>query len=168
MVSTRSRGSTKTDLMAEPIIDSDFLLEKKEGKGGWTYITIPPIENLPKKRNGTVSIRGSIDDYEIKCHMWAMKNGNFIPVKAEIRKQIKKEEGDAVRVTIYLDEPEMVIPDDLLTCLKEEPALYKRFSAFPGQKKKEITDWIFSAKTEDMKIQRIGQTIERLENGELR
>lgn len=149
-----------------PIIDTHLVLEKKEVKGGWTFITIPPIANLPKKRNGTVCIRGFIDDYELKgCHMWSMKIGNFIAVKAEIRKQIKKEAGDTVRVVLFLDEPKSVIPDDLLTCLKEEPTLYKRFTAFSEAKKKEITDWIFSAKTEDTKLQRIGLTIDKLEKG---
>jgi len=152
--------------MAEPIIDSDFLLQKMKGKGAWTFVTMPALENLPKKSYGTVRVFGFIDDYELKnVHMWAMKKGNFIAVKAEIRKKIKKEEGDTVRVVLYLDEPQMVIPEDLIICLKEDPVLYERFLAFPENKKREITDWVFSAKTEDMKVVRIGQTLDKLEKG---
>ena len=149
-----------------PIFDGHIQLEKKDGKGAWTFLTIPPIDNLPRKRNGTVCIRGFIDDYElVNYHMWAMKKGNFVAVKTEIRKAIKKEAGDTVRVVLYLDEPQTIIPDDLLTCLKEEPALFKKFAAFADTRKKEITDWVFSAKTEDMKIERIGKVMEQLENG---
>lgn len=151
--------------MEQPIFNNNLILQKGEKKGAWTFLTVPPIENLPKKRNGTVKIRGFIDDFELKdCHMWAMKKGNFIAVKAEIRKQIKKEEGDSVKVILFLDEPETVLEDALIICLKEEPALHKRFTALPESEKKAITDWIFSAKTEDMKIQRIGETLEKLES----
>jgi hypothetical protein len=149
--------------MKQPFFNDNCILQKGEKKGAWTFITIPPIENLPKKRNGTVKIRGSLDSYALDCHMWAMKKGNFIAVKADIRKQIKKEEGDTVKVVLYLDEPEMVREDDLMLCLKEEPTLLLRFNALHDSEKKEITDWIFSAKTEDMKIQRIGETMEKLE-----
>jgi hypothetical protein len=41
-------------------------------------------------------VRGTIDDFEIrKYHLMPMGNGKFfLPVKAEIRKKIKKEAGD--------------------------------------------------------------------------
>lgn len=93
-----------------------------------------------------------------------MKQGNFIAVKAEIRKAIKKEEGDSVKLVLYLDEAQMVIPEDFLACLREEPKLHKHFNKFDQKRKKEITDWIFSAKTEDEKISRIAQTLEKIEH----
>jgi len=51
-----------------------------------------------------------------------------------------------------------------LICLREEPKIHKHFEQYPVPKKKEITDWIFAAKTEDEKITRIAQTLEKLEN----
>lgn len=150
--------------MEQPIFDDHCFLQKSAGKGGWTFLTMPVMPNLPKKKNSTVRVRGFIDDYELKdFHIWAMKKGTFLAVKAEIRKAIKKEEGDTVKVLLYLDEAKMVIPEDFLICLREEPKIYRHFENYPEQKKQEITNWIFAAKTDDDKITRIAQTLEKLE-----
>lgn len=151
--------------MEAPLFDGQCQLQKTAGKGGWTFLTMPIMPDLPKKKNSTVRVRGFIDDYELKdFHIWAMKKGTFLAVKAEIRKAIKKEEGDTVKVLLYLDEAKMVIPEDFLVCLREEPKIYRHFENYPEQKKQEITSWIFSAKTDDDKITRIAQTLEKLEN----
>ena len=151
--------------MEKPIFDGECQLKKYAGKGAWTFIMMPTDLSLPKKKNSTVRVRGFIDDYElIDFNMWAMKEGNFIAVKAEIRKKIKKEEGDSVKVLLYLDEAQQVIPEDFLVCLREEPKLLQFFEKFPEKRKKETTDWIFSAKTEDEKISRIVKTLEKLEH----
>lgn len=151
--------------MEQPFFDDYCLLEKPETKGSWTFIRMPIMTHLPKKKNSTVRVRGFIDHYELKdFHIWAMKKGTFLAVKAEIRKAIKKEQGDTVKLVLFLDEPEMVIPEDFLACLREEPKLLKLFEGYPEKQKKEITDWIFSAKTEDEKITRIAKTLEKLEN----
>ncbi|MFT3795805.1 YdeI/OmpD-associated family protein [Flavobacterium sp.] len=150
--------------MEQPFFDDHCLLQKSAGKGGWTFITMPIMPDLPKKKNSTVRVRGFIDSYELKdVHIWAMKKGTFLAVKAEIRKAIKKEEGDTVKLILFLDEPQMVIPEDFLVCLREEPKIHKLFESYSAAQKKEITDWIFSAKTEDDKITRIAQTMEKLE-----
>ena len=151
--------------MEKPIFDGECTLKKFAGKGAWTFIMMPSDASLPKKKNNTLRVRGFIDDYELKdFNMWAMKEGNFIAVKAEIRKKIKKEEGDAVKVLLYLDEAQQIIPEDFLTCLREEPKLLQLFESYPENRKKETTDWIFAAKTEDEKITRIAQTLEKLEH----
>jgi hypothetical protein len=151
--------------LEQPFFDDHCQLQKSAGKGGWTFLTMPIMPDLPKKKNSTVRVRGFIDDYELKdFHIWAMKKGTFLAVKAEIRKAIQKQEGDTVKVVLYLDEPQMVIPEDFMVCLREEPKLLQHFDKYPEKRKKEITDWIFAAKTEDEKITRIAQTIEKLEN----
>jgi hypothetical protein len=152
--------------MEAPIFDDHCVLQKSDVKGSWTFITMPVMPHLPKKKGTTiVRVRGFIDAHELKdFSIWAMKKGTFLAVKAEIRKAIQKEEGDTVKLVLWLDEPQMVIPEDFLVCLREEPKLYKHFSKYPEKTKKEITDWIFSAKTEDEKIERIAKTLEKLEN----
>ena len=93
-----------------------------------------------------------------------MKKGTFLAVKTQIRKAINKEAGDTVKITLYLDEPQSIIPEDFLLCLQDEPKLLKHFESYPEKKKKEITDWIFSAKTEEEKIERMAKTLEKMEN----
>lgn len=151
--------------MEQPFLDDHCLLQKPDTKGGWTFISLPAMPHLPKKKGSTtVRVRGYIDAYELKdFNIWAMKRGTFVAVKTEIRKAIQKEAGDTVKLVLYLDEPQMVIPEDFLICLREEPKLHQHFNSYPEKKKKETTDWIFSAKTEDEKIERIAKTIETLE-----
>lgn len=123
------------------------------------------MPHLPKKKNSTVRVRGFIDDYALDgIHIWAMKKGTFLAVKTEIRKAIKKESGDMVKLQLFLDEPASAIPDDFLECLKEEPKLLAYFQKLPPAKQTEIIDWIFAAKTEDEKISRMAKTIQKLEN----
>jgi hypothetical protein len=89
------RNTGKKDM---PLVDKKYRLEKFAGKGGWTYAKIPEL--LPDKNNpfGWVRVRGSIDAVELTgYHLMPMGNGHlFLPVKAAIRKQIKKQEGDWV------------------------------------------------------------------------
>ncbi|NUY81203.1 DUF1905 domain-containing protein [Flavobacterium sp. MAH-1] len=151
--------------MEKPIIDDTFILKKGEGKGAWTFVEMPILTNVPKKRNSTVRVRGFIDSHELKdFNIWAMKKGTFLAVKADIRKAIKKEQGDSVKIVLYLDEAPMVIPEDFLVCLKEEPKLHKKFMAFDDKRKKEISDWIFAATVDEEIVRRIGKALEHLEN----
>lgn len=150
--------------MEVPLFDDHIILKKAPGKGGWTYASMPVFSNLPKKRNGTVRVRGFIDTYELKdIHIWVMKKESFLAVKADIRKSIKKEAGDSVKLVLFLDELASVAPNDFILCLREEPKLLGHFQSLPDKRQKEITDWIFAAATEDEKINRMGKTIEQFE-----
>lgn len=147
------------------LVNEEFQLQKFPGKGGWTYALIPDIS--PNKSNpfGWVTVNGSIDDYELKKYK-LMPYGNgqlFLPVKAEIRKKIKKQEGDFVFVKLYIDETPLEIPDELMECFKNEPAkVYENFMAFSESEQKAYLDWIYSAKNEDAKAERILKMMDRL------
>jgi len=148
----------------QPIFNDNIILEKGEKKGAWTFVTMPVMPRLPKKRNSTVKVRGFIDDYPLEdIHIWAMKKGTFLAVKADIRKAIKKEAGDSVKLQLFLDEPTSAIPEDFMECLREEPKLLAHFQKQTPAKQKETIDWIFSAKTEDEKISRMAKALEKLE-----
>jgi hypothetical protein len=154
--------------MEKPIVSGAFELRKGKEKGSWTFIEMPILKNVPKKRNSTVRVRGTIDAFEIRdFHIWAMKKGTFMAVKAAIRKAIGKEAGDSVALTLFLDEAPMVIREDLLVCLREEPALLARFENLPKKQQKEITDWVFAAGTDDGVVARIGKVMEGLETGKV-
>lgn len=148
----------------DPIFDDYIALEKGTGKGAWTFVTMPVMPQLPKKKNSTVKVRGYIDDYQLKdIHVWAMKKGTFLAVKADIRKAIKKEAGHTVKLVLYLDEHVSAIPEDFLVCLRDEPKLLDCFEKLPAAKQEQMIDWIFTAKTEDDKIERMAKTIDSLE-----
>lgn len=146
---------------------SVLLLKDTEKKGGWTYIFIP-LEgcSIPLTRYGVRKVNGTLDDYVLKDFtMWTLKNkGHYLAVKADIRKQIGKEAGDSVQLVLVINEPQTVIPEDFLDCLREDPKVLAYFQKLPGKEKQTMTDWIFSAKTEDDKIARIVETMKKLES----
>lgn len=148
----------------KPLIDKLFQLEKFPGKGGWTYAQIPEIHNSKSNSFGWLKVKGSIDNYElIDYKLMPMGNGSlFLPVKSEIRKQIGKQAGDWVHLVIYADIAPAVIPSDFLDCLKDDPIAYQNFMKQTDAKQKEYTDWIFSAKTDDAKVERIAKILNQL------
>ena len=152
----------------KPLVNKKYLLEKYPGKGGWTYARIPQI--APEKNNpfGWVKVKGTIDGYEIKqYHLMPMGNGNlFLPVKADIRKKIKKQEGDKVHVILYPDNDPLIIPDEMLLCLEDEPAAQRFFNSLSESEKKYYVNWIYDAKRFETKVRRLTKAIDRLAKGE--
>lgn len=88
----------------------------------------------------------------------------FLPVKTEIRKKIKKQEGDYVHILLYADDNPYKIPEEILDCLKnEDPVILETFSALKEGEQKVYIDWIYSAKKEETRAERIIEMIRKLE-----
>jgi len=152
---------------AKPLVHKKLLLEKYPGKGGWTYVRVPKLPKESKSRFGFVKVKGTIDGFKIsKYNIMPMKDGNhFLPVKAEIRKKIKKEAGDTIEVILYSDNEPLKAPKELLECLADEPAALKFFNTLSESNKKYYIEWIYSAKKEETKVDRMAKSIERLAKG---
>lgn len=148
----------------KPLTDKKYLLEKFPGKGGWTFAKIPEIAQDKKAHFGWVKVKGSIDGFMIsKYHLMPMGNGYlFLPVKAEIRKKIKKKEGDYVHVILYPDNEPLEIPEEMILCLREEPQALIFFNSLNESEKKYYIQWVYSAKKEETKITRLAKTIDKL------
>lgn len=151
----------------KPLVDKNYLLEKFPGKGGWTFARIPEIQQDKKAYFGWVKVKGSIDGYEInKYHLMPMGNGYlFLPVKSEIRKKIKKEAGDYVQIILYPDNEPIQIPDEMLLCLQQEPKALHFFKSLSESEQKFYIQWIYSAKKDQTKVDRLAKTINRLLKG---
>ena len=150
--------------MDRQLVNKKYLLEKYPGKGGWTYAEIPEVRQDKKSPFGWVKVKGLIDDFEISNYkLMPMGNGRlFLPVKADIRKKIGKQAGDYVTVVLYEDTNPTEIPEDLLLCLLDEPIAHKTFLSYTDGQQKEFIDWIYSAKTEETKVERLSETIKML------
>lgn len=75
-------------------------LEKSPHTGGWTYV-IWPESNKFFGTNGAVKVKGKIDGVVFQSSFMAMGDGQqMLPVKADIRKAIKKGAGDTVTVEL--------------------------------------------------------------------
>ena len=55
-------------------VDRECLLKKWPGKGGWTYAEIPEIPQDRKAPFGWVTVKGWIDDYELKLPIADLKH----------------------------------------------------------------------------------------------
>lgn len=153
--------------MEKPLVDKQYQLERFPGKGGWTYITLPEIKKDKDAAFGIVRVKGTIDGYEIKNYsLMPYGNGSLlIAVKAEIRKAIKKEEGDYVHVTLYRDDSVYQVPEELVARF-EEAGVYKLFLQRKKWEQRMCAEWIFAAKRSETTEERILRTIFRLQKRE--
>ncbi|WP_103070607.1 YdeI/OmpD-associated family protein [Aquimarina sediminis] len=150
----------------EPLVNSEYLLQKFPGKGGWIYAAIPEIIQNKSTPFGWVKVKGSVDDYKLRQYkLMPMGNGKlFLPIKSEIRKKINKKEGDYVHIILYPDDSLLKIPEEILACFKNEPKkVYRTFSSFTEGEQKAYLDWIYKAKTDETKTNRIIKMMDRLQ-----
>ena len=113
-----------------------------------------------------MKVKGSIDGYEIKkFHLLPSVKGDdrlFLTVKAETRKAIKKQAGDYVHIILYPDNEPLEIPEELSLCLQEDTEALRFFNSLRESEKHNYVKWIYSAKTDQTKVDRIAHTLDRL------
>jgi hypothetical protein len=153
--------------MDELLINGDFQIEKMQGKGGWSFVLLPPVHQKNRTRFGWLSVKGTIDSYPIQqFKLWTTAKGDlFLPIKAAIRKKIKKAEGDWVVVNLYYDTSKVEIPEELLMCLMESPKAQAFFESIAESSQKHYIDWIYEAKSVETRANRIAKAIEKMERG---
>lgn len=151
----------------EPLINKEFRMEKIPGKGGWTYVRVPDVIKNKMKNFGWKKVKGTIDHFEIsKYHLMPLGDGHlFLPIKKEIRKSIGKEEGDYIKVILFPDDEPREIPEEFTECLNDSPEAKKYFRTLTESEQHYYIKWIYSAKKEETKIERMAKSINRLERG---
>lgn len=140
------------------------VLEKFPGKGGWTFARIPGAVVQKDSPFGWMTVSGEIDGYVLdRYKLMPMGDGNlFLPVKAAIRKVIKKDAGDSVFVSIHSDERPAEIPQEWLDCLELEPQAKARFFQLSASAQKQVVDHLFEAKTDETKVKRMAEALRNL------
>jgi len=146
------------------LVNKKYKLQKYPGKGGWVYATIKEITPGKRAKFGWVQVSGTVDGFELKRYkLMPMKNGSmFFPIRAEIRKAIRKKEGDTVHIVLYADNSSIEIPHEFLICLEDEPAAKQFFFKLSESEQLYYIKWIYTAKQEETKIKRMAASIIKL------
>ena len=148
----------------QALVNKTYLLQKYPGKGGWTYAVIPEIPQDKRAPFGWVKVKGTVDGYPINnFNLAPMGNGHlFFAIRAEIRKKIKKQAGDHVHIILYPDDTKFEIPQEFMDCILLDEIVHTKFMNLKLRFQKEFINWIYSAKREETKVQRINTTIEKV------
>ena len=86
----------------------------------------------------------------------------FYQLRLRLEKKIKKEAGDFVRIILFPDTEPLEIPEEMLLCLQDEPKAFKFFKSLSESEQKFYIQWIYSAKKEETKIDRLAKSINKL------
>ena len=139
--------------------------QKHGEKTGWSYIEITAEQAQRLKPACKVSFRakGQLDNHKIeKTAVLPMGDGGFIlPTNGTIRKAIRKEAGDILKVALELDERQLSISPEFMKCLKDDPKAFDFFKSLPKGHQNYFSKWIDSAKTEPTKVKRITMAVAR-------
>lgn len=137
--------------------------DQKGEKSGWTYIEVPAdlAQTLKPGNKKGFQVKGLLDGYVIeKVNLLPMGGGNFImPLNAHMRKGIHKHEGAMLQVTLELDHSVFEYPEDIMSCLEDEPQALAFFQKLPESHRKYYIKWIQSAKTEATRTRRIANMV---------
>jgi hypothetical protein len=154
------------------IVRFQTILQKFGEKGektGWTYVHIPADIAQEIKPNTKLGyrVKGTIDDFSIKLvALIPMGEGDFvIPINAQMRRGIRKEEGATVTLNLEEDTDELPQSEELMICLEDEPKALEAFLKLPKSHQNYYSKWIESAKTIETKTKRISMTVHGLAMG---
>lgn len=137
---------------------------EKGEKTGWTYIEVSGLiahEIKPNTKLG-FRVKGLIDNFSVKLlALLPMGEGDFIvPINAQIRKGIRKEEGALVILNLEEDTDELPQSQELMICLEDEPKALEMFFKLPKSHQTYYSKWIDSAKTIETKTKRISMAVQ--------
>lgn len=147
-----------------PLVSAVVQLQRFPGKGGWTYVALPQIKNVSTSAFNWMEVTGTIDDYQlVAAKLMPMGNGVlFIPVKSEIRKAIKKEVGDSVKLVLFANDSSVVSTADLEACIADVPEAYHHFKSLKLSDRKQLLQWMAQPTTDEQKVNRINKVIDHL------
>jgi uncharacterized protein YdeI (YjbR/CyaY-like superfamily) len=88
-------------------------------------------------------------------------------VKAEIRKIIKKQEGDIVHIHLFVEDGSPDVPADINDALKQHRKAKKFFENLAAHNRKAYVDYLNAASNEESRRERIAYILQELHAGRI-
>jgi len=144
-----------TDSAARGSLDRAFTapLQKSPAKGGWTYVVTDWTAEFFGTR-GLVKVAGTIDGQPFRSSSMALGDGSHkLPLKADLRRLIDKNEGDAVTIHLTNESADDLVrvcyvrrwvpAAAIVSCLHSDPCQSEaaRLAARSGRSESTARDW---------------------------
>ncbi len=144
--------------------------EEMGEKTGWSYVFIPAAlaNQLNPGCKKSYRVKGTLDNVPVEgLSLTPMGEGDFIlALKQTLRKQLKKEAGALLSVTLNLHgDFKNEMPAEMELCLMEDPACMQQFLSMPGSYQNYYINWYKSAKTEPTKVKRLTMILDAMTRG---
>jgi len=143
-------------------------LQRPEGVGTWTYLTVPFDVLAEYGVKGQVKVQGTLNGAFFRGSLMPHGDGrHFLVVKKSLRDQAQAAQGSVVKVRLDRDtDPRTVsLPRDLKQALAGHPPAATAFAALSPSHQQEYLDHITSAKKDVTRARRIAATVEKLAAG---
>ena len=135
--------------------------------GSWTIVIVPFDAKKVFGTGGYSRIKGTIEGLPFKgLSLMPMGDGvHCFPVKAEMRKAIRKDAGDSVKVEIEKDTevPVVEMPVELKEALKASKEAKKMFDSYSPSMKREHFKFIAEGKKKETREKRAVETVLKFE-----
>lgn len=139
----------------------------EDAGGGGAFVTIPfDVEQFFGKKR--VKIKALIDNEPYRGSLVRMGSEcHLLLIRKDIRQKIGKGIGDEIAIMVEEDVEERVVtlPNDMAQALAANPKAEIYFKALSYTHQREYVQWVEEAKRPETRHRRIGQAVERLEEG---
>lgn len=140
------------------------VIHQHEGING-AYVVIPfDIQEVYGAKR--VKVLATFDGVEYRGSIVSMGGRYLLGITQKIRKEIGKEFGDSVMVTIQKDEAKrvVVLPNDFEAILKVSNEALHFWNELSYSNQRKYVDWVTSAKKEETRTNRLEKAITMLSN----
>lgn len=144
----------------------DAVLTRSDASGSSAFVAFPFDVAEVFGTRGRVPVNATFDGIPYRGSLVTYGDGHLILVLSEIRRQLGKEAGDTVAVTIALDaEPRTVELDDDIEKAWADAAVLEAFRAQSYSHQREYALWIAEAKRAETRANRIAKAATMIADG---
>lgn len=138
---------------------------KMRKMGAWVIVITPIDVKKVFGRAGHVRVKGTIDGFPFDdTSLMPMGTGEHcMPIKAQIRKAIRKGANDTIEIILEEDFAELKIPEELKEAFEASPEAEKMFNAYSPSNKRNYTKYISESKRKETRERRAVASVLRIE-----